>query len=148
MRKRISEDFGQNAKNSACGQVAFVLALFNLVPAYPMDGGRVLRGALWSFIGRTRGTRLAARFGQVFAVLFALVGLFYSPMLLLIGGLIFFQASGELKRIDMQLEMRRQAAEQVGWGGVFQQREVDPRALRSKLTTDRWEDLRRHARRS
>ncbi len=136
--------------------VNVVLALFNLVPAYPMDGGRVLRGALWTFIGRHRGTRLAARFGQVFAVIFALLGLFWSPMLLLIGGLIFFQASGELKRLDLLKQVREQAArpqpELDAWGRprAFRHRPrvLDEQPGGSSFTADRWEELRRHARRS
>lgn len=80
-------------------QVNLMLGLFNLIPAYPMDGGRVLRGALWSFQGYFDATWNAARAGQVFAVLFALSGLFLSPGLLLIGVFIGFQATLELARL-------------------------------------------------
>lgn len=85
--------------------VNVVLAVFNLLPAYPMDGGRVLRGALWRRAGYTRATRWAARTGQVFALGFGLLGLFASPMLVLIAVFVFLQASAELGR----LELARQA---------------------------------------
>lgn len=78
------------------------LALFNLVPAYPMDGGRVLRGLLWSRVGNFKATWWAARAGQVFAALFAVWGLVSNPMLLVIAAFVFFQASGELDRLRAQ----------------------------------------------
>lgn len=78
------------------------LALFNLVPAYPMDGGRVVRGLLWSRAGRFKATWWAARAGQVFAALFAVWGLVSNPMLLMIAAFVFFQASAELSRLRAQ----------------------------------------------
>ena len=74
------------------------LAAFNLLPAWPMDGGRVLRGALWSRWGRGRATRAAARTGQVLAVGMGLVGLVANPMLLVIAAVVWFAATGELAR--------------------------------------------------
>jgi Zn-dependent protease/predicted transcriptional regulator len=58
------------------GPVNIVLGLFNLVPAFPLDGGRVLRAALWAATGDLRkATRWAAGLGRVFAMLFILAGI-------------------------------------------------------------------------
>jgi len=47
--------------------INLVVAVFNLVPAFPLDGGRLLRGLLWKSMGKTRATRVAARAGTLFA---------------------------------------------------------------------------------
>lgn len=82
--------------------INIVLAIFNLVPAYPMDGGRVLRGLLWTRLGVHDATRWAAKAGQAFAVVFGLVGLVTSPMLMVIAVFVFMQASAELARLNLQ----------------------------------------------
>jgi Zn-dependent protease len=82
--------------------VNVALALFNLVPAYPMDGGRVFRGVLWNWMGRVKATRYAARAGQGFAVLFGILGLFSNTMLVIIAIFIYMQASAELKRLEWE----------------------------------------------
>lgn len=81
--------------------VNVVLAVFNLVPAYPMDGGRVLRGLLWRRVGNFKATWWAARAGQGFAFLFGALGLVWNPMLVLIAVFVYFQASAELTRLRM-----------------------------------------------
>jgi Zn-dependent protease/CBS domain-containing protein len=79
------------------------LALFNLLPAFPMDGGRVLR----AFLARNRpyvdATRIAARIGVVFAILFALVGLLGgAPMLLLLALFVYSAANGESRVVALE----------------------------------------------
>src|SRR5215216_241483 len=72
------------------------LAVFNLIPAFPMDGGRVLRGLLATRIGPVRATDIASAIGQFFAFIFGLLGLFsnpINPILILIAVFIFFGAS-------------------------------------------------------
>lgn len=77
------------------------LALFNLIPAFPMDGGRILRGILGLYVPMTRATRIATNVSQIVAI-----GLFiwaiYSQSLLLaiIAGFVFFAAGSE--RADNQ----------------------------------------------
>lgn len=79
------------------------LALFNLIPAFPMDGGRILRSLLSMRLGRVRATRIAAVIGQVFAVGFVLLSFFtlQSPMLALIGVFVFINAWGEFRSVKM-----------------------------------------------
>ncbi|HTV66080.1 MAG TPA: site-2 protease family protein [Bryocella sp.] len=59
------------------GYINFMLAVFNMIPGYPLDGGRVLRAIIWWINGNAvRATELAARIGQVIAVLFIFFGLY------------------------------------------------------------------------
>jgi Zn-dependent protease len=77
--------------------VNITLVIFNLVPAFPMDGGRVLRALLAMKLGPQRATEIAARLGQVFAFVFVGLGLFYNPVLVLIGMFIFIAGASELQ---------------------------------------------------
>ncbi len=88
-----------------------VLALFNLLPAFPMDGGRVLRAGAALFTDRVTATRIAATSGQIVAVLMALGGLLSGNlMLILIAGFVFFAAGAESADIAMRHVARRMVA--------------------------------------
>jgi len=59
------------------GYINIALAVFNMIPGYPLDGGRVLRAIVWKFTGSmVRATRIATSVGQFIAVLFIVLGLF------------------------------------------------------------------------
>lgn len=72
-----------------------LLVAFNMIPAFPMDGGRVLRALLAMRMDRVSATRAAALLGQGLAVLFFLVGILYNPILALIAVFIYFGARSE-----------------------------------------------------
>jgi Zn-dependent protease/CBS domain-containing protein len=74
-----------------------LLAGFNLLPAFPLDGGRVLRGALAERLGWTRATVWAASAGQVTAVVLVVAGVVHDPWLFLGGLLLFPGANSELR---------------------------------------------------
>jgi Zn-dependent protease len=73
------------------------MVVFNLIPAFPMDGGRVLRGALALFMPFPRATRIASFVGQGFALVFAAIGILVPEyvMLVLIAMFVFLTAAEE-----------------------------------------------------
>lgn len=95
----------ERAQMSLSGRLAAVnvmLVLFNLIPAFPLDGGRILRALLAMRLDRPRATRYAARVGQAFAVVFAIIGLYGNPFLLLIAIFLFFAAEAEARQERMR----------------------------------------------
>jgi Zn-dependent protease/predicted transcriptional regulator len=84
--------------------VNIYLLLFNLIPAFPMDGGRVLRALLASRLGLLRGTRIAATLGQTFAVLGGLYGITNSePLLILVAFFVFLGANAEAAAVETRV---------------------------------------------
>jgi Zn-dependent protease len=82
--------------------VNVALVVFNLLPAFPMDGGRVLRAFLAMQLPYVTATTVAARVGQAIAVVLGLVGLFTGGMLLLVALFVFLAAQAELTMARMQ----------------------------------------------
>lgn len=110
------------------GQLLMVnagLVLFNLIPAFPMDGGRVLRALLAGPLGRVRATEVAVGVGGVFAVLIAAVGFYRESLTLpLIAGMAYLMGRAELQAVRQQAVARR-------WGrrpapAAFSGYEYDP----------------------
>ncbi len=85
-------------------RVNLYLLLFNLFPAFPMDGGRVLRALLASRLGLVPGTRIAARLGQASAVVAGFYGLTAGqPILLLIALFVFLGAGAEAAAVETRV---------------------------------------------
>lgn len=86
--------------------VNLLLGIFNLIPAFPTDGGRLFRGLLALAMDFDTATRIAVTVGQIFAVLLVFVGVLYSLWLVLIGFFIFLGASSEGQRIKLRRALR------------------------------------------
>jgi Zn-dependent protease len=74
--------------------VNIMLVVFNLIPAFPMDGGRVLRALLSMRFGRARATGIAAQLGQFLGIAFVVIGLFMGQFLLPIIGIFIYLGAG------------------------------------------------------
>ncbi|MEN6624953.1 MAG: site-2 protease family protein [Candidatus Sumerlaeia bacterium] len=75
--------------------INIILVIFNLIPAFPMDGGRVLRSLLTLAMSKERATSIAAGVGQALAILFVLVGLLNGQVILMFIGIFVFIAAGQ-----------------------------------------------------
>ncbi len=82
--------------------VNITLVLFNLLPAFPMDGGRVLRAILAMNMDYVHATQIASNVGQGFAFLIGFIGLFGNPFLLFIAFFVWIGASQEASMVQMK----------------------------------------------
>ncbi len=80
--------------------VNVALVVFNFIPAFPMDGGRILRALLAMKIDRVKATQIASVIGQIIAVFFLLIGLLYNPFLIFIALIVFLGAAGENQMVQ------------------------------------------------
>jgi Zn-dependent protease len=114
------------------------MVVFNLIPAFPLDGGRIFRAALASFLPRLRATRIAVNVGSVFAVLIALAGLlwWHSPMLAVIGLFVYMAGQQELR----YLEYRERFGEPRPYTDpVTPAADVPPPWVRPRVRVDVWD---------
>jgi Zn-dependent protease len=93
--------------------VNLVLGLFNLIPAFPMDGGRVLRALLSGVMGRAQATSIAAGIGRVLAVAFGIAALLWGTLFqVALAAFIFIAARAEEMQVLGEERRRRYAAAQ------------------------------------
>lgn len=95
-----------------------LLGGFNLLPAFPMDGGRILRAGLSTAFGRLRATQIAATVGKVFAVGFGIFGLYTNIWLLFIAVFIFMAATAEARDVEMTAAVHGRRVEEAMLRGV------------------------------
>lgn len=92
----------------------FLLFGFNLIPAFPMDGGRILRAILSARLGRILGTKVATFIGRLIAVLFIIMGIFLAEIVLgLIGLFIFMMAGKEYDQARITMLLGKTTAAEI-----------------------------------
>jgi Zn-dependent protease len=95
---------------SAAVMVNLAMGLFNLIPALPMDGGRIFRATLAHYLGTLRATKIAATVARVIGAGFVAAAFFtQSWSLALIGGLLFLLVSNEVRVAEAQEERKRRS---------------------------------------
>lgn len=94
--------------------INLVLAVFNIIPAFPMDGGRVLRAVLSYRMGHREATLIAVKLGHIFALMFAYIGIMHGQIfLLLVAVFIYIAASSEGMQVDLQETIKKYSVQDV-----------------------------------
>lgn len=109
---RLANWYDGGVSGTLAGQLMMVNAMlvaFNMLPAFPMDGGRVLRALLATRMEHARATRIAARIGQALALGLAMIGMFghflglpQNPMLIIVAMFVFIAAANEAGAAQLQ----------------------------------------------
>jgi len=102
----VAVDSAQISMIDRLAIVNLFLALFNLIPAFPMDGGRILRAALASKFGYVRATEVSASIGQFVAFALGFIGLLYNPILIFIAIFVYLAASSEAHMVALRAVSR------------------------------------------
>lgn len=87
----------------ALGWGNIVLAIFNLIPAFPMDGGRILRAGMTPFVGRLKATRIAANIGKIAALCFVFIAFrYHAYRLIILAIFLYYVANKEYRAVLAQ----------------------------------------------
>lgn len=86
--------------------VNIMLVVFNMLPAFPMDGGRVLRAVLASRMDYAKATSIAASVGQTLAIVLGILGLFGNALLVLVAAFVYLGAAGESRMVQLTEALR------------------------------------------
>lgn len=98
--------------------INLVLGVFNLIPAFPMDGGRVLRALLSGWLGRAQATSVAATIGRGLALMFGVVGLYnFNLFHVALAAFIYLVAGAE--EASVRAEERKRAFAHAGDAGIW-----------------------------
>jgi len=112
------------------GALNIGLLLFNLLPSFPMDGGRVLRAVLTPRLGRLRATFVASRIGRVMAVLFGIYGFSHEHwFLVFIAFFVFIVAGKEYEMVKWQEAARRGYGVRPGFEPVYREGDASGQAV-------------------
>jgi CBS domain-containing protein len=93
--------------------VNVALFVFNLIPAFPMDGGRVFRALLALKINRVKATQIATNVGQFIAAMLLLFGLLFNPFLIFIALIIFLGAYGENRYVQTMVLLKNHTVKEA-----------------------------------
>jgi Zn-dependent protease len=96
------------------GVINLWLVAFNMLPSFPMDGGRILRAALTPKLGRLKATFFAARLGKIMAIGFGFYGFMHDPklwLLIAVAYFVYIAAGNEYRMVEMQENIKAQG----GW---------------------------------
>ncbi|NQT18718.1 MAG: site-2 protease family protein [Planctomycetes bacterium] len=93
--------------------VNVLLAIFNMIPAFPMDGGRVLRGILALRMDYVRATSIAVSVGQALSMLFIFFGILHNWWLAIIGFFLYIGAGSEKQQVLLRSALRRVPAREA-----------------------------------
>ncbi len=115
------------------GYINLMLLLFNLIPCFPMDGGRVFRALRTRKVGRLQATAQAVRLGKFFAIAFVIIGLFHNIFLIIIAFVVWQAAATEYRLVQAQ-EAPRTPPPFARWAsfspfGPFQAASREPRPV-------------------
>lgn len=111
--------------------INLVLAAFNLIPAFPMDGGRMLRSLLSTRMSYKEATSIAVRLGHIFALLFAYLGIVNGHIfLIIIAVFIYMAASSEGFQVNVQETIKKYTVQNILAGDFIS---IDPETPLSKV---------------